>query len=181
MNTREVAVTAIFVATAVAGRIALAFIPNVSLAFPVIFLSAILFGYKIGGVVGFLTYIISDLYLGPGPWTIINASLAALVGMLTGLLRFKIVSDKFILFTSVVLLTLFFDISSSVLSMSLFGVSPIIAIIGLFMPIFIGFIPYPMGPVHEITNGILTILLTHNLQKNHLILRYLGVSCYGDE
>lgn len=175
MQTRELAAIAIFTSLSVSGRIGLAFIPNVSLAFPAIFISAIMFGYKVGGFVGLFTYLISDLYFGWGPWTIINAILAASVGIVMGIVRKRLSNDTLILGLAILFLTMYFDILSSVINMAIFNVDPIIAIIGLFTPVFISGIPYPMGPVHEISNAIITVLIFQNITRNHdIILKYLG-------
>lgn len=79
-----VAVTAM----AVAGRLALVAVPNVSLAYAVVFVAGLLFGARVGAVAGFLGMAITNVLL-TGFYLVpfANAPAMALVGVLGGALR----------------------------------------------------------------------------------------------
>lgn len=173
MRTFDIAVTAVFTSLAVVGRLGLVVLPNISLAIPIIIICSAMFGPRAGSLTGFLTFLISDLYIGLGPWTFIDGISAAIVGLITGILRRYIISDKMLIFIYTILITLFYDITTSIVNMALFGVDPLIALINLFIPVFIGGIPYPMGPVHEISNALLISLIMPILTKNELIRGYI--------
>ena len=173
MKSYDVALTAIFTSLAVAGRLGLVMIPNVSLAIPIIIICSLLFGYRVGALTGFLTFLISDLYIGLGPWTFIDGFIAAIIGLITGVVRNLVLHDKTLIFIYTFAITLFYDITTSIINMAIFGINPLIAVINLFIPVFIGGIPYPMGPIHEISNAILTSILTPSLIRNELIRGYL--------
>lgn len=79
-----VAVTAM----AVAGRLAFVAVPNVSLAYAVVFVAGLVFGARVGALAGLLTMTITNLLL-TGLYVVpfANAPAMALVGLLGGLLR----------------------------------------------------------------------------------------------
>lgn len=164
MNTRSIALTSIFTSLSVVGRISLIFVPNISLVGPL----AILGGYLSGGIsgflIGFLGMFISDMFIGVGPWTPITSFFMGISGLLSGLFLRK-TSDRMILFIASFMFTLFYDIMTSIVTMSMFGVSPLLSLMNLFLPIFIGFIPYPMGPIHEFSTAFLFVSIVKILDS----------------
>lgn len=75
-------------ALAVAGRLALVAIPNVSLVYVTVFLAGVLFGARVGAGVGALSMLLTDLVLtGLAPGAFVNVPAMALVGALGGLWR----------------------------------------------------------------------------------------------
>jgi uncharacterized membrane protein len=75
-------------ALALAGRFAFVAIPNVSVAYAVVFLGGVLFGPRIGALAGLLGMLLSDLVLtGFQPTPLVNAPAMALLGLLGGALR----------------------------------------------------------------------------------------------
>ena len=155
---RDIGLISIFTALSVVGRIYLVIIPNVSPVAPLSLLAGYLNGYLSGFLVGFLSMFISDLFIGVGPWTIFTSLFMGIVGVFGWFIK-RFSRDKttaFILsFTAVML----YDIGTSIFPMIFFGVPPLIAILNLFLPVFILGIPYPMGPIHEISSSLLFILL----------------------
>jgi hypothetical protein len=159
MNTRELSAIVVFTSLAVAGRFALLIFPNISLIIPITIIAGILMGYRVGIATGFLSFLISDMYIGLNIWTFIDGSMAALIGGFSSLISLHSSLSRGLIFVYTVLLTLVYDLVTSILNMMLFGVPPFIAVINLFVPAFIGGIPYPMGPLHELTNGLLVSLI----------------------
>jgi hypothetical protein len=75
-------------ALALAGRFALVAVPNVSVAYAVVFLGGVLFGARVGALAGLLGMALSDLLLtGLQPAPFVNGPAMALLGLLGGLLR----------------------------------------------------------------------------------------------
>ena len=170
MNTRTIALTSIFTSLGVVGRLSLVLIPNVSLVGPLAMLGGYLSGGVSGFLIGFLGMFISDIFIGMGPWTPITSFFMGIAGLLSGLFLRK-TSDRVILFISSFIIILFYDIMTSILIMTMFGVPTLMALINLFIPVFIGFIPYPMGPIHEFSAAFLFISIVKVLDS-HPIIRW---------
>ena len=166
LDTRSLALISIITALTVVSRVGLAALPNVKLN------SGILAGPKAGFTVGFLSILISDMaFFGLGFWTPITSFIMGLNGLLAGLLWHNRGSlSRFELALGGLLITLFYDIATSILTMIPF-VKPetliYTALVGLFIPC-----PYPMGPVHELTTALLMGMLSPSII--HVIR---GVKC----
>jgi|Deesub1362B_J571_1020462.scaffolds.fasta_scaffold00004_378 hypothetical protein len=169
MNTKQLSAIIVFTSLAVAGRLSLLILPNISLIIPLTIMAGLLMGPLVGGTVGFLSFLISDLYIGMGIWTFIDGAVAAIIGILASFITLHHYFGRTLVFIYSVLLTLIYDILTSILNMSLFGIPPHIAIINLFVPVFVFGIPYPMGPLHELTNGILVSLIYEGLNRHEWI------------
>lgn len=173
MKTRDLALVAVFTSLSAAMRIVkntvitLQFI-NIPLAFA--FTAAALYGAKVGFLVGFLSYVISDVLIFPGVWTLVNAPLAGLTAWLYGALQGHSESrvHRFVLTFMLVFL---FDILSSGLLYIAFGVGPIEALltglIGLFLPVMGGYM-VGVGPLTEATTSALTVLLIEGLHRRKI-------------
>lgn len=169
MNTRELSAVVVFTSLAVAGRFALLIFPNISLIIPITIIAGLLMGYRVGMATGFLSFLLSDMYIGLNFWTFIDGAVASLVGGLSSLISIQDSLNRGFIFVYTVLLTLLYDVLTSILNMMMFGVPPFVAIINLFIPAIIGGVPYPMGPLHELTNGLLVSLIYDILSRQSWI------------
>jgi len=142
----------------VAARIALAGgPPNVK---PVAFLAlaaGIIGGGVTGFVVGAMSMLVSDVYFGAGFWTIIDSACMGVIAFIAGLLwnrRSKI--RRVELVVGGFLLTVIYDVATSVIPAWIFGYSWWVAVLLLYVPFLLGFgIVYPFGFVHEVTTAVL--------------------------
>ena len=144
----------------VAFRFALAWgPPNVKpIAFLVI-VGGVVGGPLVGFAVGWLSMTLSDFVspYGPGMWTLETSSCMAVVGLLAGLLwhhakafnRWKIAVGGF-------LLTMTFDVGTSIIDALLFNYPWLGAVLALYVPFITGsFSAYPFGLADELTTAIL--------------------------
>jgi uncharacterized membrane protein len=158
-RTRLLALVASLSAANVAFRFALAWgPPNVKpIAFLVI-VGGVVGGPLAGVAIGWLSMTISDLIsYGAGPWTLETSTCMAVVGLIAGLLwhrasslvRWKMAIVGF-------LLTMLYDIGTSVIDAILFSYPWLGAVLGLYVPFITGNVsPYPFGLAHELTTAIL--------------------------
>jgi len=86
MGTRLLVFLAVIVALGVMGRVPLAAIPNVQLTSFVVIVSAVSLGPELGFVSGSMMALVSNLFLGQGPWTPWQMLAWGLMGLTTGLL-----------------------------------------------------------------------------------------------
>lgn len=159
---------ALFTSLSVVGRMWLVFIPNVSPVAPLTLVAGYLGGALVGGAVGLFSMIISDMFIGIGPWTLFTSIFMGLVGLIGGLLKRINETSKVSLFLFAYIAVLLYDVGTSVSTMSIFGVSPWISLINLFLPVFILGIPYPMGPIHEFSSSMLFLFAVEMLNKFNL-------------
>jgi uncharacterized membrane protein len=164
MYVRKIAFISIMSSLGVVSRVLLTVIPNVSLVAPISLVAGYLGGGFVGFLVGLLTMVISDIYIGAGPWTIVTSFSMGLVGLFGGLL-IRRVKDVYTMFVLSFLSILLYDLLTSIVTMYIFGVPPFIAVINLFTPVFIGFLPYPMGPIHEFSSSIIFLYLIRYLSR----------------
>ncbi len=116
-------------------------------------------GAAVGLTTGVLGYFLSDLFLGFGPWTLVNSLLCGLVGGLWSRVRTEDPSKIFIL----CLLSEFtFDVTNSTILYMMLGLKPVeafvVGVIGLFMPVMGGSLIAP-GPITEISTSLGVALL----------------------
>ncbi|RLE80315.1 MAG: hypothetical protein DRJ51_06065 [Thermoprotei archaeon] len=171
-----IAYAAVFTSLAVLVRYAKNALTTVQFVnFPLMFtmLSGMYFGTRVGGLVGFLSFFISDLLIIPGPWTLVNSLLAGLIGILWGLLK-NISNRRIEMFVLAYLSTFLYDILSSVILYVVFGLdltsALIFGIIGLFLPVFGGSL-IGVGPITEASTATLVCLLSQILEKRGVINR----------
>ena len=104
---------------------------------------------------------LSDLYFGAGIWTIETSTGMAIVGLLAGLLWHK--SKRLNRWTMAVggfLITMIFDIGTSIADAMLFHYPVWASIAGLYAPFILsGASPYPFGLVNELTTAVLMSLI----------------------
>ena len=88
---RRVGEAVLLIALAVLGRIAMAPLPSIQPVTVLVMITAIRLGTARGVSLGILTAYLSNLYLGGGPWTIIQALSWGSIGLLTGILADRMV------------------------------------------------------------------------------------------
>lgn len=84
---RELVILAILAAVAAVSRVPFASLPSVQPTTFVIIVTAIAFGAESGFVVGALAALVSNLFLGQGPWTPWQMYTWGMIGLTAGLLR----------------------------------------------------------------------------------------------
>ena len=138
---------------------------NFPLAFAMI--AGFIMSYQEGFLVGFLSFVISDLMILPGIWTIIDSLVAGFIGFIWGFLR-NILRNSLEAFIVSYISTLFYDIVSSTAFYMVFGLdfmsALISGIIGLFLPIFGGNI-LGIGPITEGITSFLVVSLIFYAKK----------------
>lgn len=138
---------------------------NFPLAFTII--AGAYFGPFAGLLVGLLSYLLSDLLIMPGLWTLANSTLAALVGGFWGLVGGR-VSGGMELFVLSYLTTFLFDVLSSMALYVAFGVGPLeaftLGIVGLFLPVFGGSL-IGVGPITEASTALLVCFLSKSVDQ----------------
>ncbi len=173
-KSRIIACTAAIVGMSVAIRISKNLITtiqfvNIPLVFTIV--GATMLGWLYGLLIGILSFVVSDILLGLGPWTIFTSTTCGLIGALWGLF-FRKVNDSLLVFLTVFLLTLTYDIFTSWILYVIFGIEPmkaiIISIVGLFLPIMGGFM-IGVGPITEASTAFLTTIFLKGLKSRRLV------------
>ncbi|RJQ52287.1 MAG: ECF transporter S component [Actinobacteria bacterium] len=86
LSSKEIAVVATLGALSSAGRVAFAAVPSVQPSTVLVILSGYVFGPGPGFLVGATTALVSNLFLGQGPWTVWQMLSWGAIGALAGLL-----------------------------------------------------------------------------------------------
>jgi len=120
--------------------------------------------------------IVSDLFIGIGPWTLFTSFFMGIVGFFGWVIK-RLGCDGYLSFFIAYLAVLLYDVGTSVGTMILFGVDPLISILNLFIPVLYLGIPYPMGPVHEFSSSLMFILVVRGLRR----FGFVEVYSYGWE
>ncbi|MEM0036132.1 MAG: hypothetical protein QXU23_01195 [Candidatus Korarchaeum sp.] len=124
-------------------------------------------GVLVGFTVGFLSFLISDSFLGIGLWTFVDGFIAGLVGSLTSIFR-GVANSKRISFFLSYSLTLSYDILTSWILYMAFGLTPlhslIVGITGLFLPAG-GGSAFMIGPITEALTALSFSLLVSELRR----------------
>ena len=87
ISSREVVILAILAAIAAISRVPFAPLPSVQPTSFVIIISGLVFGAEAGFIVGAVAAIVSNIFLGQGPWTPWQMYAWGMIGMTAGLLR----------------------------------------------------------------------------------------------
>lgn len=87
IETREIVIIAVLAALAAVGRVPFAGIPSVQPTSFVIIMTGLVFGAESGFIVGAIAAIVSNIFLGQGPWTPWQMYAWGMMGMTAGLLR----------------------------------------------------------------------------------------------
>lgn len=94
MGTRLLVFLAVIIALGVLGRVPLAAIPNVQLTSFVVIISSVSLGPELGFVSGSMMALVSNLFLGQGPWTPWQMLAWGLMGLLTGVIGQSKLKDQ---------------------------------------------------------------------------------------
>lgn len=94
LSSKEIAVVATMGTLSAAGRIAFAAVPSVQPSTVLVMVSGYVFGPASGFLVGATTALVSNLFLGQGPWTVWQMLAWGLVGAASGLLRRLVQHDR---------------------------------------------------------------------------------------
>ncbi len=86
MTIHEIALTAFLISLAGLGRVAFAFIPSAKPTTFIVMMSGLVFGPTIGFLVGAFGALLSNFFLGQGPWTIMQMLAWGLCGISAGFL-----------------------------------------------------------------------------------------------
>ncbi|MGI8315401.1 ECF transporter S component [Halobacillus mangrovi] len=86
MNTYKITLIAMLAALAIAGRIALASLPNIQPVTAIIILTSFWLGPLAGVIMALLTTTVSNMLLGMGVWTIWQITAWTVIGLIAGLL-----------------------------------------------------------------------------------------------
>lgn len=139
---------------------------NIPLLFA--FVTAFLAGPPAGFFSAMLIYLLSDLVILPGVWTVVNMLLGGLTAAAFGTLSRMIKAFEY-RFTLAFLLCFLFDVVSSALLYMIFGVPLLqaiaIGLVGLFLPVMGGYL-IGVGPLTEFTTAFLTAALIEKLSRS---------------
>jgi energy-coupling factor transport system substrate-specific component len=137
--------------------------PNVKPTAFVVIIGGIIGGPFAGFAIGWFSMVVSDLVspYGAGVWTLETSSFMGIVGLLAGLFwhyagpisRWKLTAGGFIL-------TVIYDIGTSVADAILFSYPWVPSILALYVPFLSGSVsPYPFGFADELTTAILLAVI----------------------
>lgn len=133
--------------------------PNVKPTAFLTIVAGVVAGPVAGFAVGVLSIALSDLAVpgGAGFWTFADSGFMGLVGLLAGLMLYHSASfNRWKLAAVGFILTVIFDVGTSIADAFLFGAAWVGAVIGLYLPFLAGgFSSYPFGLAHELTTAIL--------------------------
>lgn len=147
---KNLAIFAGLLSIAVAGRVALQFVPSVEPIIPLAILAGLLFGPKEGFALGGSAYIISNFFVWglQGPWTIFQALGAGIAGGFGGIVgKTKAPNSKDLIALSIIG-TIFFEILMNI-SGSFMGIGLFLGVLGL--PLYF-LTSLPFTAVHIISN-----------------------------
>lgn len=179
MDARTLATSSILISLAVAIR----WVKNLLTGFQFINISLVLaylgsFFYSpfVGFLVGSTSYVVSDLFISPGPWTVVNAALAGLVAYVFGVSK-KFLSEYEFLFVLAYILTFMFDLLSSTILYVIFGFNLFDAffwgLLGLFLPV-MGSGIIGVGPLTEFVTSFLSVFLIKALESRGVVYGQAG-------
>lgn len=144
-------------------------------------LAAYLRGPLLGAATGFLSFVLSDVYLstiaiGVGPWTLVTSTTACAVGAVAGLVLRGEESDPAVLFVEAYVLCFVYDVVSSFLCYLMFWSGDplyafLLSIVGLFLPAGGGYM-IAAGVVTEASTSLLLAFTARRVEK---ALRKIGI------
>ena len=130
-------------------------------------LSGMLYGAEVGMGVGFLSFLVSDSFLGLGLWTIVDGGTAGLLGVLWSRIWPK---NRLFLVILAYLTTFLYDIVTSCTLYMIFGLSPmeaiLVGILGLFIPVAGGEL-FAIGPTTEAATAITLLFIADKLLRKN--------------
>lgn len=182
-RTKRIAYLSIFVALAITLRLlkTALFGPIQFINFPGVFtvLGGIMFGPLAGFIIGFGSFLFSDIMIGlPGLWTATTSVSMGAIGIISGLIwirKERGAISKAALGVGTYILVLFYDILTSVVLLVFMGLNWVeavtIGILGLFIPVpASGGIMVGVGPITEFTTAMFVVLIYVALIKNQSLV-----------
>ncbi len=176
MSSRSVALISTFTALGVAFRVAknsVTAVQFVNLPLVFGFTAAYVAGPLEGSLTTALTYLLSDLAIAPGAWTLVNMALGGLASALFGLGARSLREPEY-RFALSFLLCFLFDVSTSALLYVAFGIPPLqaflVGVVGLFLPVMGGYL-VGVGPLTEASTSLLVTALLAKLERAPDVLR----------
>lgn len=171
MRARQAALISVFSALAIAARLlkhALAgTLQFVNIPLIAAMVAAHAGSSLVGALTGVLSFLGSDAVLGLGPWTLVNSSLAGLIGAAWGSVDTRN-SSSARLFVFAFLLVFLYDVVSSFALYALFisdaRVALLYALLGLFVPVMGGYM-VGIGPLTELVTAASVTLLIDRINK----------------
>lgn len=157
----EIAVLAVMIAIAVAGRFLFAFLPGFKPITAIVILTGISLGKEQGFAVGALSAVVSNFYFGQGPWTPFQMLAWGLIGFLAGIFATSLQKYRWLLYLSGMiaggLFSAIMDLWSTLWLGGTFSLSRYLAVTATSLPTTLGYV---------LSNLIFLILLTRPiLQK----------------
>lgn len=139
--------------------------PNIKPTAFLVIVGGIVGGAMPGAAIGCLSMALSDLVIGAGVWTIETSTGMAVVGFLAALFWHKVNPLKrWSMVVGGFMLTMIFDVWTSIVNAPLFNVPWWISVAALYVPfLFGGFSLYPFGLVHELTTATLLSVIGPSL------------------
>jgi len=118
-----------------------------------------------GLLTGIMSYAVSDVLFGIGPWTAVNSALCGLIGFAWGYVRSE---NPSFLFPLSLTSEFLFDVANSSILYVIFGLRPLEAlitgIIGLFLPV-MGGTMIAIGPITEISTSLCVAIIRPKAQR----------------
>jgi len=118
-----------------------------------------------GLLAGIMSYAVSDIFFGIGPWTAVNSALCGLIGFLWGYMKSN---NSNVLFSLSLISEFLFDVANSSILYMLLGLKPMEAIItgviGLFLPV-MGGTMVAIGPITEISTSLGVAMIRPKIRR----------------
>jgi len=165
---RKISLIAILSAVAISSRFLLAFIPQVKPILAIVVLAGAVCGADVGVLVALITFGISNMIFGQGPWTIWQIAAACLVGFISCFVpNKKFVLASFGFFAAILIYGLIMNISSVFMFSSILDLKTIAAyeISGLPFDIVQGVSTFVF--VFLLLKPMEKIVFTYSKQKNN--------------
>ncbi|MCS7105390.1 MAG: hypothetical protein NZ954_07520 [Thermofilaceae archaeon] len=166
MNARVVALTSVFTALGVVFRLlkhaVVGSFQFFNAPLTVAMVAAYVGGPVVGALSGMLSFVASDVFLGLGLWTPVNASLAGFIGVVWGIVKGHHLGSL-ALFSFAFLSVFIYDILSSLVLylffLGNFWVALVYSFVGLYLPVMGGYM-FGIGPLTElVTSGVTTAVI----------------------
>ncbi|GAA5415404.1 hypothetical protein Pryu01_00428 [Paraliobacillus ryukyuensis] len=94
-HTYKISLIAMLAALAISGRFALQFLPNIQPVTSLVILTGFFFGSIPAALLGIITILISNLFLGMGIWTLSQLIAFTLIGLISGIVGKCIIKHQF--------------------------------------------------------------------------------------
>ncbi|MDR1627510.1 MAG: ECF transporter S component [Oscillospiraceae bacterium] len=165
LDNKKLTLICTFISIGAISRCALYFIPCIKPLTSIIILSSIFFGAAESFFIGSMSMLISNIFLGQGPWTFWQMAAAGLVGAFSGLifnrLKFKVSNINLIVVTIICILLIYspiMNLSSFIFMFPEFNMSILITYL----------ITCLVSDISHITVTIIILLPVYNTAKKYI-------------